>query len=182
MQENTHDHTEAEERRLRSLSPRSEPLMRKALEMARELCEGAGCHPLLVSGTRTDAENRANWIKGRVQVGPNPLDSAHWRVLDSGLVVTHAFYTDTPHRGVNGGPTGGDAVDIALLSSEDGSWLRGGARPDDRWQILGAIADELGLVWGGRFRSWSTRGKRWVPFFDGAHLQHKLWRKPELVA
>lgn len=169
-----HVYSEEELSRLGGLSSRMQPLAEDAARRIQLGCSGLGCYPKIVFGTRTLAEQLAIWAKGRRRVGPDAMSARSWVVTDPGLLATDAFPGLSAHQAPDGGPTGGDAVDIALLDERTGLWLRGGRDPDPRWEaIVGAAADAVGLTWGGRFVR--PDGSR---FFDGAHLQHPHWRRP----
>lgn len=171
----------AERAMLDGLSERMRPL---AYEAHRLICDRAaiegGLIVRVIRGSATTADQLAIWAVGRQLIdGRDPLLKASWRVTDPGLVRTRAFPGSSAHQGPDGNVRqGGDAVDIALLDARSGAWLRGGspARADPRWDIVREAADILRLEWGGRFKVRDARGVL-QPFFDGAHLQHPLWRR-----
>lgn len=98
----------------------------------------------VTSGLRTDAEQLALWSKGRNG--------------DPGQIVTNARTAESSAHGR------GAAIDLVPLDEEGRPvWLDS----DPRWQIIGTLAERMGLEWGGR----------WGKFRDMPHVQLKDWRR-----
>lgn len=156
---------------LASLSDRAGALLTKAADMINARCEGEGCHAQIIRGRASFDDQLKIWKVGRVLIpGRDPRLEASWRVQDPGLVRT---------RTLSSSHIDGDALDVALLDDRDDAWLRGGGNPDPRWgTIVRPVADELGIVWGGRFTIRNARTGKVEPWFDGAHLQHPAWVPP----
>lgn len=156
---------------LASLSERAAPLLTLAADKINALCDGEECHAQIIRGRASFADQLAIWKVGRVLIpGRDPKLEASWRVQDPGLVRT---------RTLSSSHIDGEALDVALLDDRDNAWLAGGGKPDPRWgKIVRAVADELGLVWGGRFTVRNARTGKVESWFDGAHLQHPAWVPP----
>lgn len=156
---------------LASLSERAAPLLTLAADKINALCAEEECHAQIIRGRASLEAQLEIWKVGRVLLpGRDPRLEASWRVQDPGLVRT---------RTLSSSHLDGDALDVALLDDRDDAWLAGGGRPDPRWgKIIRTVADELGLVWGGRFTVRNAKTGKAEPWFDGAHLQHPAWVHP----
>lgn len=144
-----------------------QPLVRELL--ARAAAAGLEARIPPTGGARSSADQHRLFNKGR-----HHDETGRW-VYDDPVhhagVVTNAGPANSPHchRG---------AVDVELL--EHGCVLTLGADLDPlerarqlaEYSLLGKIGEDLGLVWGGRFRS--------IQDFD--HFELKSWRDLPLVA
>lgn len=143
------------------LTPSLQPTVLLLLHRAK--MEGLNTLIASTGGARTAAEQLTLYAKGR-----HHSDSGDW-VYDDPVhrsgVVTNALPKDAPHchRG---------AVDVLLL--EGGKVLSMDSHlppPELARQLalycrLGAIGEDLGLIWGGRFRS----------IHDYPHFELRDWR------
>ena len=149
---------------LATLDDRFRPTAEKVLDAVNVACAEHACHVFLdETSCRRDAEQQMKlWKVGRTLKHPDrdPKLRSSWTRVPGASAKTNAFPDgESPHEY-------GLAIDIALLSDRDNTWLKGGANWDPLWGMLvGAIGEAHGLVWGGRFR-WG---------FDGAHLEHPSW-------
>lgn len=124
-----------------SLASRLQPIAREFVQRAR----AAGYQIVLASGTRTMEEQRALYDQGRTK---------------SGKIVTNAQAGDSAHNF-------GLAFDFAF-----GNAFGRPTWPEDGpWAAVAAIGKQLGLVWGGD----------WKTFKDRPHLEVADWRQTRIA-
>lgn len=98
-----------------------------------------------VSARRTIAEQNKLYQQGRTTAGN---------------VVTNAKGGQSPHNF-------GLAVDLAPMKGDDIWWNA----PEGFWEALGAMAENNGLRWGGRFKS----------IMDRPHIEASNWKAAQLA-
>lgn len=147
------------DRRIAQLRPELRGLAKAHVER----CWRHGLAVVLMPPVRTDADQAKLYAKGRVFV------RGLWHVEDPTQVVTDALTSDsTPH-----GERWRAAYDIAFLvegelvapkpGPDNDSW-------DGPWELAGALGEEVGLEWGGRWRTAT------FPDGDRPHFQIPNWR------
>ena len=110
------------------------------------LQEQHGIKVTVVQARRTLAEQNALFAQGRTTLGP---------------VVTNAKGGSSPHNF-------GLAADLCPLKDNgDCDWRDN----QPAWGIIGEVAEAMGLVWGGHFKS----------ILDKPHVEDPDWRKVQLA-
>lgn len=118
-----------------------DPSFKEKVQAFLDKLSATGIPVAVTCGRRTIAEQNALFAKGRSAPGP---------------VVTNAKGGNSPHNF-------GLAVDICPLNSAGHcEW----DAPFSRWQAIGAIGKECGLIWGGEFKS----------LHDVPHFECPDWR------
>ena len=131
------------EKNLATLNPKVEPIFRQFIKEARELLMQRGLKYLIISGSRTFAEQDALFAKGRSKPGPKVTNAR-------GGFSNHNF---------------GIAVDGGIFRGS--KYLDGSSKASERKEAsrahndVSVIAKRLGLKWGGD----------WSSFRDEPHFE-----------
>lgn len=123
------------------------PAMRPLVDLWLARCKAAGLEVLVTCTYRPQAEQDELYAQGRTKPGKM-------------VTWTRSSFHSAKHRG----EPGSLAVDFVPLSGGKPSW----SASDPAWQKVGAIAEEAGLNWGGRWLA----GKRDLP-----HVEHPRARE-----
>lgn len=110
------------------------------IKLKESLEQVTGLDWCIVQARRTIAEQNALYAKGRTAPGEK---------------VTNAKGGQSPHNF-------GEAVDLCPMKDGNAWWNA----PDKYWQSLGGLAEGMGLVWGGNFKS----------IIDKPHVESKDWK------
>lgn len=113
----------------------------KIIELKTNLETVTGLNWCVVSGKRSLAEQDRLYQQGRTTAGE---------------IVTKAPAGHSPHNF-------GLAVDLCPYNKVDELWWNA---PDRYWRMYGEMAEGMGLVWGGNFKS----------IADKPHVETKDWR------
>lgn len=125
-------------RKIEDLHPRLQPIARQFLAE----CEAAGLDILITCTYRSDAEQAAEYAKGRTAPGPK---------------TTYAMPGQSKHNATLGGKPAALAFDIVPMENGKCCW----AATHPAWKKAGEIGKRLGLSWAGD----------WTRFRELAHLE-----------
>lgn len=114
-------------------------LKAKVLRMMNAFAE-LGCPVMVTDGVRTLKQQQALYAKGRTQPGPRVTNADGVRHKSNHQVKDDGF---------------GHAVDFAFLDAAGKPTWEG------PWALLGEMAEQQGLVWGGR----------WTKLVDRPHVE-----------
>lgn len=121
----------------------------------------------VITGARTQADVDAKYALGRTKRGPHAGEVGHPPLGD---IVTHVHSLEQAPHAVRRTPEGSYscAVDLQFVLPEGGG-LAEGHIPEEKdvYLEMGLMAEQAGLVWGGRFKS----------IFDQAHVELPDWRR-----
>ena len=132
--------------------------LRSAWEILEKTCEALGCPIFLVEGRRSMDRQSELYLQGRTTPGPGAVEIALERAplaalrfegrayLPLGKPVTTAQAGESDHNPGRDGRS--RALDFAFAFRDGDPWDE--AHP---WELVGRLAEYLGLAWGGRWPS-----------------------------